>query len=41
MMLPGVESDSNKMLLTQTSAADYENLCQLDVLGLEDLPEND
>ena len=41
MMSPGVESDSNKMLLTQTSAADYENLCWLDVLGLEDLPEND
>jgi hypothetical protein len=41
MMSPGVESDSNKMLLTQISTADYENLCRLDVLGLEDLPEND
>jgi hypothetical protein len=34
MMSPEVESDSNKMLLTQTSTADYENLCRLDVLGL-------
>ena len=41
MMSPRVESDSNKMLLTQTSTGDYENLCRLDVLGLEDLPEND
>ena len=39
-MSPGAD-DSNKMLLTQTCTADYENLCRLDVLGLEDLPTND
>ena len=41
IMSPGADNDSNKMLLTQTCTADYENLCRLDVLGLEDLPEND
>ena len=29
------------MLLTQTSQADFENLCRLDVLGLADSSEND
>ena len=29
------------MLLTQTSQADYENLCRLNVLGLEDRPEQE
>ena len=41
IMSPGADNDSNKMLLTQTCTVDYENLCRLDVLGLEDLPEND
>ena len=41
IMSPGVDSDSNKMLLPQTCTADYENLSRLDVLGLEDLSEND
>ena len=41
IMSPGADKDSNKMLLTQTCTADYENLCRLDVLGLEDLPKND
>ena len=41
IMSPGVDRDSNKMLLTQTCTVDYENLCRLDVLGLEDLSEND
>lgn len=29
------------MLLTQTDQLDYERLCRLDVLGLEDAPEHD
>ena len=29
------------MLLTQTSHTDYEDLCRLDILGLEDRPEHD
>ena len=40
-MCPGQEFDCDVMLLTQTSQADYEQLCRLDVLGLEDLAEND
>ena len=34
IMSPGSESDLTNMFLTQTSAADYEALCRLDVLGL-------
>ena len=30
-----------KMMLTQTSLADYEELCRLDVLGLSDSSEHD
>lgn len=33
--------DVTNMLLTQTSHADYEELCRLDVLGLADTPSND
>jgi hypothetical protein len=41
IMSPGKESvDVSSMLLAQTSQADYEELCQLDVLGLEDRPTN-
>ena len=40
-MSPGFDSDSNNMLLTQTSSADYENLYRLDVLGLEEYPEHE
>jgi hypothetical protein len=40
-MSPGVEFDKNTMLLTETSQADFENLCRLDVLGLADSSEND
>ena len=29
------------MLLTQTSHTDYEDLCRLDILRLEDRPEHD
>ena len=35
LMSPGKELDHSKMLLTQTSYTDYEELCRLDVLGLE------
>ncbi len=41
IMSPGKELDHSKMLLTQTSHTDYEDLCRLDVLGLEDRPEYD
>jgi hypothetical protein len=41
IMSPGVEVDKNIMLLTQTSQADFENLCRLNVLGLADSSEND
>ena len=41
IMSPGRETDSSQMLLTQTSTVDYEELCRLDVLGLEDTAEND
>ena len=37
-MSPGSESDLTHMFLTQTSAADYEALCRLDVFGLQDHP---
>lgn len=41
IMSPGTEIDHTNMLLTQTSHADYEELCRMDVLGLEDTPEHD
>ena len=41
LMGPGYEFDSNVMLLTQTSQVEYEKLCRLDVLGLEDTPQHD
>jgi hypothetical protein len=41
IMSPGKEVDVNEMFLTQTSSADYENLCRLDVLGLQDSPTGD
>ena len=40
-MSPGRETDHANMLLTQTNRVDYEELCRLDVLGLEDSPEHD
>ena len=36
IMSPGKEIDISSMLLTQTAAADYEELCKLDVLGIQD-----
>ncbi len=38
---PGVEFDRKKMMLTQTSQVDFDQLCRLDVLGLADSAEND
>ena len=40
-MSPGTELDEKTMMLTQTSQSDYEALCRLDVLGLEDRNEHD
>ena len=40
IMSPGSEIDQQTMLLTQTSHADYEELCRLDVLGLRDSTEH-
>ncbi|XP_028413930.1 uncharacterized protein LOC114536783 [Dendronephthya gigantea] len=39
IMSPGIELDQNTMLLTTTSQNDFERLCRLDVLGLEDPTE--
>ena len=36
MMSPGKELDLTNMFLTQAASCDYEKLCRLDVLGLED-----
>ena len=41
LMSPGKEFDRKRMLLRQTNQLDYEQLCCLDVLGLEDAPEHD
>ena len=41
IMSPGQELDRNRMMLTQTSQTDYEELCRLDVLGLADSSEHD
>ena len=39
IMSPGKEIDISSMLLTQTATADYEELCKLDVLGIQDKRE--
>ena len=41
IMSPGSEPDLTNMFLTQTSAVDYDALCRLDVLGLQDQPAGD
>lgn len=38
VMSPGKEVDLTSMFLTQTSAVDYHELCNLDILGLKDTP---
>ena len=40
IMSPGAEFDKGTMLFTQTSRADFEDLCRLDILGLADTPED-
>ena len=41
IMSPGTEQDLTSTYLTETSSGDYEQLCRLDVLGLEDQPTGD
>ncbi len=41
VMSPEADVDHRTMLLTQTSRADFESLCRLDVLGLADTSEED
>lgn len=41
IMSSGKEPDLTQMLMTQTTASDYDNLCRLDVLGLQDHPVDD
>ena len=41
IMSPGSEPDLTNMFMTKTSAVDYEALCRLDVLGLQDQPVGD
>ena len=41
IMSPGKEVNVNEIFLTQTSSADYEKLCRLDILGIEDSPTGD
>jgi hypothetical protein len=40
-MSPGKEADLSNMFMTQTSSCDYEMLCKMDVLGLDDRPTGD
>ena len=40
ILSPRVEFDWKKMMLTQTSQVDFDQLCRLDVLGLADSSEN-
>ena len=41
IMSPGAEIDRKAMFLKHTSHVDYEELCRLDVLGLQDSTEHD
>ena len=41
IMSSGAEVDSQNMFLTQTSIGDYEELCCMDILGLQDTPIGD
>ena len=40
VMSPGEEVDK-RSYLTHSSAADYDQLCRLDVLGIQDSPDGD
>ena len=37
---PGNEIDLNNLMLSRTSIDDYEKLCNLDVLGVQDIPKS-
>ena len=39
IMTPGNEIDLNNLMLSRTSTDDYEKLCNLDVLGVQDIPK--
>ena len=41
MMSAGKEAHMGSVYLTRTSSTDYEQLCSLDVLGLQDRPDGD
>ena len=41
IMSSGAEVDLQNMFLTHTSVGDYEELCRMDVIGLEDTPIGD
>ena len=41
LMSPCNEFENRTVLLTQTSQVEYEQLCRLDVLGLEDSKDHD
>lgn len=41
IMSPGAETNLSSVYLTRSSSTDYEQLCSLDVLGLEDKLEGD
>ena len=41
IMSPGKEVDLSSLYLTRISTADYHDLCELDVLGLEDRASDD
>ena len=41
IMSPGNEINLNDLMLSRTSIDDYEKLCNLDVLGVQDVQESD
>ena len=41
IMSPGVQPNLDKMFLAQTAQSDYEELCRMDVLGIQDTPSGD
>ena len=40
IMSPGNKIDLNNLILSRTSIDDYEQLCNLDVLGVQDIPKS-
>ncbi|CAB4010113.1 Hypothetical predicted protein, partial [Paramuricea clavata] len=41
IMSPGVQPNLDNMFLAQTAQSDYEELCHMDVLGIQDTPSGD